>query len=163
MLLLLWPFPPVQTHLQYFHSLTLKRLSEWSYWVLVAEFSSHCKVSSFPITEGVTPWLNSPVSNDHCRTLFSVELIVALVDDIETGFVRAWTVDENRSINFVRLKTEVFGRVKICWHCWDTCFNFVSERAKVMFSVSYSNPRNSYLFHRMKDWFFEVDHKIQML
>ena len=55
------------------------------------------------------------MSHDHRRTLFSVELMFAPAENIETELelVMAWTVDDNRPINFVKFKTEVFGCLKI--------------------------------------------------
>ena len=142
-------FPPVETPLQYVPSLLLRHLSEWSYGVLAAEFSSYCKVSSFPSTKGVSPWLNFPVSHDHCRTLFFCRANICSCSRYR-NWIRAgkmaWTVDDNRPVNFVRFKTEVFGCAKISWYCWDTCFNFFSERAKVNFSVPITKPRNSICF-----------------
>ena len=129
-------------------------------WGLAAEVCSHCKVSSF-----LSSWLNSPVSHDHCRTFFfSVELIFAPAEDTTTGFVLAkWpgqlmttsqlTLWDKRLKFLVPLKSDIF----------ETRFNFFCERAKVIFFVSISKLRNSYLFHRVKDWFFEVDHKTHML
>ena len=87
MLLPIWRFPNCQNSLQYASSLLLRHLSEWWSGVFVAEFSSHCKVSSFSSTKRLPRWLNSSVSHDHCRTPFSVEQIFAPVEDIENEFV----------------------------------------------------------------------------
>ena len=57
-----------------------------------------------------------------------------------------WTVDDNRPVNFVRFKTKIYSCVKISWHCWDSSFNFCSERTKVIFSVSVTKPTNSICF-----------------
>ena len=85
-------FPPLETTLQYAPGLLLTYLSEWAYGVLVAEFSSHYKVSNFSSTKKVPPWINSPVLHDHCRTPFSVKLIFAPVKDIEIRHVLVkWT------------------------------------------------------------------------
>ena len=69
---------PFKTPLQYVTQALVRHLSEWLYGVLVAEFSSHCKVSRSSSTKEVPPWLNVPVSHD---------LIFAPVEDIETGIV----------------------------------------------------------------------------
>ena len=73
-------------------------------WILVAEFSSHCKASSFPATKGVPPLLNCPVSHDHCRT--NIRSCWRYQNWIRAGKM-PWTVDDNRSVDFVRFKTEV--------------------------------------------------------
>ena len=71
----------------------------------------------------------------------------------------AWTVDDNWQISFVTFKTEVFGWLKISWHCWDTCFDFFFLKEPKSFSVyllvspiCFTGWRTD-LFHRVKDWF----------
>ena len=129
---------------------------------LLLNFFPHCKVSSFPSTNGVPALLNSPVSHDLSFCRANIFSCWRYRNWIPAGKM-AWTVDDNRPINFGRFKTEIFGCLKTFWHCWDICFHFFSERAKVIFSVSITKPKKLYLFHRVQDWFFEVDQKTQML
>ena len=79
----------VETSLQYAPVILSRHLSEWPYGVPAAGLSSHCKVSSFPSTKGVLPWINYSLSHDHFRIPFSVELIFVFAEDIETRFLLA--------------------------------------------------------------------------
>ena len=151
-LLLLWPFPPIETPLQQAPRLLLRHLSEWSYGVLNAQCSSHCKVSSFPSTKGVLPWLNFSVSHVHCKTLLSVELIFVPAEDLETRFeLVKWPGQ------LMITGQLTFGCLKISQHFWDTCFNFSSEGAKVISLYLLLSPITKlYLFSGCKNDFFRL-------
>ena len=144
MLLLLWPCPCYWNFLAVCPSHLSRHLSKWSCEVLVVEFSSHCKGSSFSSTKGVPPWLNFPLLQ--FRILFSVELIFVSVEDIKTRFVLVKWPGELMTASQLTLcaffKTEVFGCLEISWHSWDPCFNCFSERAKIIISV-FIKLRNS--------------------
>ena len=57
----------------------------------------------------------------------------------------ALAVDDNRPINFVRFKTEVFGCVKISWHRWETCFNFSLQKLKLFSHYLLLSPQTLFV------------------
>ena len=78
--------PSVETPLQY----APQPFVEASLWMII--WDSRCWIFlplqsfKFSSNKGVPPWLNFPVSYDHCSIRFSVELIFASIGDIKTGF-----------------------------------------------------------------------------
>ena len=109
-------------------------------------------------------WLNSPVLHDHCRIHFSVELVFVFFfsEDIETLFVLVKLMIADQLILW-DLRLKVFRCVKISWHRWDTCFIFLPERAKVIFSVSIIKPGNSICFKGRRTDFLRLITKTQVL
>ena len=138
-----------ETSLQYAPVILSRHLSEFSYGVPVAGFSSHCKVSSFPSTKGVLPWINSSVSHDHFRIPFSVELIFVFIEDIETKFLLAKRLGQLMAAGQLTL----WGlglKFLVAWKSPEIvethALIFSLIQRKVFFFVSIVKPRNSICF-----------------
>ena len=83
------------------------------------------------------------------RSLFSVELIFIPVEDVETRFVLVkWFghLMTAGQLTLWDLTLKFLVAWKLSWHHWDICFNFFSEGAKVMFSVSINKIINAICF-----------------
>ena len=139
----------VETSLQYAPVILSRHLSEWPYGVPAAGFSSHCKVSSFPSTKGVPPWINYSLSHDHFRIPFSVELIFVFAEDIETRFLLAKRLGQLMAAGQLTL-WDLGLKFLAAWKSPEIvethALIFSLMERKVVFFVSIVKPRNSICF-----------------